>query len=241
MKCNAIAFLLTFLAFTSSPYQDNNTADIAQIFNNGKIQLKQATVSGWAKLQEPSGQALESTVKLVSEHMEAKFGESEVYVDDGLIKRSVYHANYKEGSISLKIEDKYNSLMKKNETVIIIDITQYGKLWNITDIGERVTKCVKEIGSGPSANICIEGYVDGEVSKLEREKMMSNILTGLEASRVESINTNNLMSICGYTSNIKDYIKSKYKRINVNIASRYSVSDSKTYFWIGTPVLNIEY
>jgi len=240
MKYNAIAFFLTFLAFTSSPYSYSNTTDIAGVFKAGEIEIKQASVSAWAKLQEPYDSSnMESIAMLVSEHMGARFTESEVCNEIG--EKGVYKGNYECGSICLKIENKYNSTLKKNEAVIIIDITQYGKFWNITNIGDTVTRCLKELGSGPPATIYMEGFVEGEIPKPRREKMINSMITGLEASIIESINTDNLISVCGYTGKIKDYIKSKDRKINVNIASRYSPCDKKTYFWIGTPVLNIEY
>lgn len=241
MRSSAIAFLLTFLTFTSSPYKDSSI-NIVEVFKLNKIEFKQAYISGWAKLQETfdDNEDLESIVRIVSDKMEVVFNESEISVD-GFVKKRIYKGNYEGGSISLEIKSIYNSTLKINEHVIIIDITQNENLWSITGIGDRVTKCLGELGYGSPANISIEGYVEGNINSLQKEKLISNMLDSIDADRVESIKTYNLLSVSGYTEKIAQFIKSKGRRVNINIASRYSPLENKTYFWIGTPLINIEY
>lgn len=59
--------------------------------------------------------------------------------------------------------------------------------------------------------------------------------------KVEGMEDENIISVSAYSSKLKEYIKLGSEKINLNVAIRYSSFDDKTYIWVATPIIAIEY
>jgi hypothetical protein len=81
----------------------------------------------------------------------------------------------------------------------------------------------------------------GRIPESSRDFVIEEMLSCLKGNSVDSVDYNGLKSICAYSGYIPYFIKYRNDRVNLNIASRYSSFDDRTYFWIGTPVISIEY
>lgn len=121
------------------------------------------------------------------------------------------------------------------------DITQYEDIGNIYDMGETVKSLLERFGSLPHVNFCIVGCKPGEISDWGRDEIMHGFMEALGGRTIDSINSEGLMSICGYSDILAKPLKYGSLEMNVNIGSRYDSFDNMTCFLIGTPIINEEY
>jgi hypothetical protein len=63
----------------------------------------------------------------------------------------------------------------------------------------------------------------------------------MERAEVEGIRDGSLISLSAYSPLLKDSIKVRGKRVNINLAARYSAFEDKTYIWLASPVITTEY
>jgi len=70
---------------------------------------------------------------------------------------------------------------------------------------------------------------------------VDNILYSLDAQKKDEMKDVNILSTTGYTEKLSDYIKYGEEKINVNASVRYSEYDDKTFVYIGTPLITLEY
>ena len=50
-----------------------------------------------------------------------------------------------------------------------------------------------------------------------------------------------LYTIYAYTTYVSDYVMQEDQAVNVNIAMRYNEEEDKTYVYVATPVLGLDY
>lgn len=243
MRKWALICLLMILGIATAQVEsDKRFTPIVDAFSKTGLEFKEANINGWVVLEN----TYESETDLVlltgsiCECMGIEFISSGV-ISDGFNKKITAVGGYEEGTISISVERIFNTEFKDYQSVAIVDVTHWGSLLNINNIGEKVLQCLKKCGSNPRINICLTGCADGRLEEYEMNRLMNLMLADVGAEKLDAISTDNLISVCGYTRNIRDYIKAGGKKININTAVRYSPSADKTCFWIGTPVINVEY
>lgn len=91
------------------------------------------------------------------------------------------------------------------------------------------------------ANISITGSLDGQMEEREVEKLCGRVFDSINASKVEGINDDGLISVSAFSPAIKNAVRVNGKQVNVNLASRYNSYEGKTYIWLATPVITTEY
>lgn len=67
------------------------------------------------------------------------------------------------------------------------------------------------------------------------------ILDGAKAKKVNGMSEKNLISVSAYSPLIDNNIEIEGRKINMNLALRYNAFEDKTYIWLATPVITIEY
>jgi Protein of unknown function (DUF1779). len=154
-------------------------------------------------------------------------------------KKITINGSFPEGIMEVAIENIPGSNSPVSEAVV--NITQYSNMQNINDMGRKAAECLKEYGCEPSVNYCVTGRINGKLSDFDRIFITDSIMRYAGARKIDSINYNGLMSISGYSDVFPCSVKYNNDRMNINVASRYNSFEDMTYFWIGTPVIGIEY
>lgn len=241
VKKLGIILLLCMLVLAFDWKRGYGAASIVDVLDRGNLQFKEASISGWVKAREKCGdeKSMELLAKNICSCLGAGFYPQWVEKENGG-KKVIINSPYEAGNLELIIENINNESFEAY-TIITIHITHQNNLKNINTIRDRVNKCLSRFGSGPPANLCITAYREGELSDNERHSIIDTILEEYDAVGIKSIERNNLLSIIAYTRYISEFVKSNNSKLNINLACRYSESDNKTYFWIGTPLINEEY
>lgn len=150
-------------------------------------------------------------------------------------------SKYMNGKIGLTVENNTGYLQKGQGCTMVLDITQYGSMENIYDIGKKVRLFLEGFGPDPDVNFCITEYVPGKVSDSTRQKIIDSFMESLNARKIDNISSEGLISVCGYSDILEKPVSYGSSLMNVNIGCRYDSFDNITCFLIGTPIINVEY
>jgi hypothetical protein len=106
---------------------------------------------------------------------------------------------------------------------------------------QELKNIIKEFGCLPHINTCLTGWLDGKLLKEEWGTRLENAFQAAKATTVDKIQYTDFASYTGYSPAIADYVQYGNKKVNVNIAMRYSPHDNRTYIIVGSPVITREY
>ena len=127
------------------------------------------------------------------------------------------------------------------ETYAMIEGKMDKNLEQLKEGQGKLSKMLETYKSDSNIYSCIVGTYEGKLSESEIESSIEACLKAINARKIEGVPNHELYSISAYSRNIREFVNSGSKNINVQIASRYSSYDDKTYIWVGTPVIVKEY
>lgn len=127
------------------------------------------------------------------------------------------------------------------ETDIVLDISSNGNYEDIGKIERKAKGAVNRFIKGSRVTSCIIGAFEDEIPKGKMVEIINSIMEKIDAQEVEKAVYDGMISISGYTPKISDHLKIGENKVNINIAMRYNSYEGKTYIWIGSPVISLEY
>lgn len=141
-------------------------------------------------------------------------------------------------SVCVSTQLSKDNLQKSNISINVINKMNHQ---DINDSARLLEEKFRKFGLNPKVNTCIIGCFDGKLDYEEMSRISEIILKGTKAKDIKGIYDNNLISISAYSPYIDNTIELEGKRLNMNIALRYNAYEDKTYIWLATPVITIEY
>lgn len=112
---------------------------------------------------------------------------------------------------------------------------------DIIDSANLLEEKFRKYSLKPKVNTCIIGCFDGKLDNEEMDSISKIILNKAKAKKISVMSDNNLISISAYSPRIDNNIEIQGKKMNINLALRYNAYEDKTYIWLATPVITIEY
>lgn len=112
---------------------------------------------------------------------------------------------------------------------------------NLLKEKNSIKKALAKIGFPIDIYVSVIGKYQGEMEDDEIHDIIYGLLDAVDGYKVEEINNHELTSISFYTDKIDDFIHSRGKRINLQVAMRYSRYYDSTYICIGSPLIPYEY
>jgi hypothetical protein len=140
--------------------------------------------------------------------------------------------------ISLQLDKNGN---KPDESFISANLVNEVTYESLEGVKEKVLSVFKELKATPRVTACIVGTFKGKRKPQFLDDICTKVLKEVKALRVEGINDGNTASVSAYSPVFKDSINVDGKKININLATRYNASEDRTYLWLATPIINIEY
>lgn len=125
------------------------------------------------------------------------------------------------------------------ETNLVVDVIE-NKLTDLDLLAEKMKEALGVYGK-VTLTSCITGSYIGELDDAQKEEVAKNVMKILQAKEIEGFREENMISITGFSSKIKDYISYGGHKVNINVALRYNSYENKTYLWIATPLIAIGY
>lgn len=127
------------------------------------------------------------------------------------------------------------------ETNIVLDISSDGNLQDLPGIKRKAKRAVEDFIQGARVTSCIVGSYEGRMDGEQMIEVIGSILEKVEAREIERTEYDGMISVSAYTPLIGEYLEVGENRININIAMRYNSFEGKTYIWLGSPVITLEY
>ncbi|MDF2592039.1 MAG: hypothetical protein K0S75_1505 [Clostridia bacterium] len=207
-----------------------------------KAKVIESTISAWSKLNDTymTEQQVEAemkavlgiinpekpTINIVKEH------------DEDTVKQTLYASagskNYNVAIESIKTD-------KGGETYVVMDVSIDSSTNELVAEKLRLENYFASKNVKSKISSCVIGVYDGKLTDSEMRTKIADAMSSVKAKQVEGLNSEDLNSISAFSGNINSFVMSNNKKVNMQIAMRYSSYDGKTYIWIGSPLIHVEY
>jgi len=138
---------------------------------------------------------------------------------------------------SLRMPEEYEI---EPQTYLVVNVS--GKNFDkYAEYGQKVQEAVLSFGGETKITSCITGTFNGKLDEVKQEQILENIYACLKISDKQILKDEYAFSLMGYSPLFAKGIEIFNKSYNVNIAMRYNEEDDRTYIWLGTPVISLEY
>ncbi|WP_432662600.1 YwmB family TATA-box binding protein [Wukongibacter baidiensis] len=126
------------------------------------------------------------------------------------------------------------------ESSIVVDIIETREEYDLSQLCDKIREILKSYGK-VNLNINLAAYYDGVIDNRNLKKTIDRAFKEIDANEVEGIENDDLISITGYTPALEESLSYCGKKVNINMAARYNSYEDKTYIFIGTPLIVVEY
>jgi homospermidine synthase len=167
-----------------------------------------------------------SSINIVKEHNEE--------ISKQTLYASIGSKNYNIAIESVKTK-------KGGESYVMMDVSIDNDSKDLLAERQKLESYFTDKSVKPKISSCIIGIYDGKLTENEMRSKIADAMSSVKAKEVEGLSNENLNSISAFSGNINSFILSNNKKVNMQIAIRYSSYDDKTYIWIGSPLIHVEY
>lgn len=138
---------------------------------------------------------------------------------------------------SVHLPEEYE---EEPQTYLVVTVTSRD-IAKLEELQSKVKNAVISSGGQSRITTCITGTFDGKLNEAEQDRILEKFARDLKIENLEKMRDDYAVSVLGYSPELSDSITILDKSYNVNIAMRYNSEDDRTYIWIGTPVISVEY
>lgn len=134
---------------------------------------------------------------------------------------------------------KYEIIVTKDKELhIIVNILNNHSFIDTDIITDEIKKYFQSIQMSPNVYTTLTGTFEGELDTGRRKAIVERLIRDLRGRGSQIMEERGLISIAGY-SPVIDIVP--MDDINFQIASRYNSYRDKTFLWIATPIITVEY
>lgn len=130
---------------------------------------------------------------------------------------------------------------KGGESYVVMDISIDNNSTELVAERQKLEKYFTAKSVNPKISSSVIGVYEGKLTENDMRSKITAAMNTVKAKEVEGLDNDEIKSISAFSGNINSFILSNNKKVNLQIAMRYSSYDDKTYIWIGSPLINVEY
>ncbi len=240
-----ICILLAVGSFDASAYPEKPLTEeeaLITSFKSTGAEVLESTISCWTKLNDKflTIKQIEAEAAKVLNGINPDKTTVVKNIESGdRLNKVVLYGSKGNKSYNIAIESVKQET--GGETYIVIDVSIDGSYKELDTERQNIAAAVQVDEDSINFSSCIIGTYKGKLTNSEKEKKTRLALQSINAKKVEGIENEELKSISAISHNVGGYIMSDQSRVNVQLAMRYSSYDDKTYIWIGTPLIPMEY
>ncbi|MCR4429750.1 MAG: YwmB family TATA-box binding protein [Tepidanaerobacteraceae bacterium] len=138
---------------------------------------------------------------------------------------------------SVDLPEEYE---EEPQTYLVVTATSRN-IEKLEELRIKVRDAIVSFGGQSRITTCITGTFDGKLNEAQQDGILEKFARDLKIENYEKVRDDYTASVVGYSPEISESITILKKNYNVNIAMRYNSEDDRTYIWIGTPVISVEY
>lgn len=145
--------------------------------------------------------------------------------------------------VTLMCHNHYNNFYTKSqpETYIIVNIADKAQTSARDGAAGALRRFFDEMSMEVRISKTFVGTFEGELAQRQRDSICTNLFRSAHAKVVEGMTQDGLVSKSGYSYLLAESVLSESSPINIQVAMRYNVYEGKTYLWVGTPIISLEY
>lgn len=129
---------------------------------------------------------------------------------------------------SQKVSLKINAILYENENALLY-------------LQDKIKEIYQENEIKPEINITVIGTYNKKFTNEEKKSIVKKILACVKANVIKEYVNERLYSAYGYTKLIKDYEDVDGDKVNMHVAIRYNEYENRTYLYIASPVISVDY
>jgi hypothetical protein len=242
-----IVFLIGIVILTNSSFElgKNKVSvedSLIKSIESTKAQVLESTISVWAKINNSfmTEQQVEAEMKAVLAAIKPEKTTINIVkkYDEELHKQTLYASV---GSKYYNVAVESTKTAKGGETYVVMDVSIDNSTAELIAERQRLESYFTAKNVKPKISSCVIGVYDGKLTENEMRAKIADAMSSVKAKEVEGLVSEGLNSISAFSGNINSFVLSNNKKVNMQIAMRYSSYDSKTYIWIGSPLIHVEY
>lgn len=134
---------------------------------------------------------------------------------------------------------------EEGETYLLVSWESQTKEGDVTYLLSRweqqAAKVFRQFQADHRLTYILTAQIPGYLSQEEQRRRAESILAALEATKVEGIEDEEMISLSAYTPLLPQHLEVIGRRVNLNVALRYHGTDNITYLHLGSPLLGGEY
>jgi hypothetical protein len=209
--------------------------------NSTKAQVMESTISAWAKINGNFMTADQLTRELAQAVAILHPEESTINIksesSDGVNRQTLTGSM---GSKYYNIQVESVKTDKGGESYALMDVS-INSSSELAAEKKKVEAYYQNKKIKAKISSCVIGVYEGKLTENEMRSKIADAMNSVKAKEVEGLSEDALNSISAFSGNINNFVLSNNKKVNMQIAMRYSSYDDKTYIWIGSPLINVEY
>lgn len=242
-----IVFLLAIVILTNNSFEIGKNKvsvedSLIKSIESTKAQVLESTISVWAKINNSfmTEQQVEAEMKAVLAAIKPEKATINIVkkYDEEMHKQTLYASV---GNKYYNVAVESTKTAKGGETYVIIDVSIDNSTTELLAERQRLESYFAAKNVKPKISSCVIGVYDGKLTENEMRAKIADAMSSVKAKEVEGLASEGLNSISAFSGNINSFVLSNNKKVNMQIAMRYSSYDGKTYIWIGSPLINVEY
>ncbi len=216
---------------------------LASVFRQSNAKAVQSNINTYGKLDttELTFEEMEAVCHMFAQKMELDDPWQVKKEQTDEIKRFQITRSSNDAKTTIKIESIKYPQQNTAETYMIVDIILYNYCDHIMPIKEKMEQAFQKANIDYTTNIVMTGTYEGSIEEEDKKQLAQTMMKKLQGKIHETYATEQVYSMAGYTKKIPTYIMSNQKKININLAVRYNAYENKTYLYLATPVITVEY
>jgi hypothetical protein len=242
-----IVFIVCIALIASSRYgigrkQASIEDSLIKSIESTEAQVLESTLSSWSRINNSfmTEEQLTAEMNLLlgiikpdkqTVHIVEEVNDS---INKQTLNASMDNKHYNLSVESIKTEKGW-------ESYVIIDVSIDNNSLELVSERQKLEQYFELKSIHPKISSCVIGVYDGRLTEADMRSKIADAMTSVKAKEVEGLQNNEIQSISAFSGNINNFVLSNNKKVNMQIAMRYSTYDDKTYIWIGSPLIHVEY
>ena len=229
---------LLFIPFYSSKALDHQ-GDLVKILNDFDLEIEEFNINAHVSLDKIFMDPMEAKIMIkgLAESLRLEEISLEDYSVEENTQINLEGVTENENTVMIVQAAKTEDVV---ETNIIVDVTSKDSKRDLKALEETIRKVMSPYGNA-EITTCITASKKEQLSIARQKQTIRDIMECLEVTEVEVFSDGNIVSMTGFSNMIDQWKQYNNKKVNINMAMRYSTYENKTYLWLGSPFITIGY
>ncbi|AIF53800.1 YwmB family TATA-box binding protein [Pelosinus sp. UFO1] len=204
------------------------------------------SINAWAKLPDEAmnDNQLQETVEKIMEQLDVSAKDYQLTQQQRGTHRTVqaeairpeWHA-----FVAAQVIPKQGD-SSQMETYLVVNMESIvNENTSIQQLQRKISDSIKKNGGSPKINTCLIGWLGGKLVDGEQQRVLEKAFMAIDGVIIDKLKAENFLSYTGFSSIAGEWLQVGDKKVNINIATRYSQYDNRTYVIIGSPIITKEY